>query len=347
MTGRPAPERSRVHTYADPGSFTVALTVTDNGNASSAPASHIVAVTNTVPVAEFSSTVDHLAATFNAAQSSDSDGTIASYAWDFGDGKTGTGVNPTHTYALPGTYNVKLTVVDDDNASSAVVTHPVTATAVGTPTTVAADAFGRTVTGGWGNADTGGPWTKTAGTALSLSVGSGTGSMAPLKGATTSVALNSVSQLNTDSVLTMSLPKIVDGGGEFTSLGARQVGTNGYRVKVKVGSAGRVTLTLVRVVNNVETVIGPPTGVMLPAAVTLTANTQLKVRLNTQGTGPTSLNARAWLAGTTEPTAWQISATDSTAALQVAGSVFLSTYVSGSATFDPVVNYDDLAVTTP
>jgi PKD repeat protein len=55
---------------------------------------------------------------FDASASSDSDGTIASYDWVFGDGGTDTGPNPTHTYATGGTYGVTLTVTDNDGASS-------------------------------------------------------------------------------------------------------------------------------------------------------------------------------------------------------------------------------------
>ena len=55
-------------------------------------------------------------ASFDAGGSSDPDGTIASYAWDFGDGSTGTGATATHTYAAAGTYTVMLTVTDDKGA---------------------------------------------------------------------------------------------------------------------------------------------------------------------------------------------------------------------------------------
>jgi hypothetical protein len=44
----------------------------------------------------------------------------------------------------------------------------------------------------------------------------------------------------------------------------------------------------------------------------------------------------AWVNGTTEPTAWQLTTTDSTAALQVAGSVGLRSYVSSLATNTPI-----------
>ena len=57
---------------------------------------------------------------FNGSTSSDGDGRIVSYSWDFGDGNTAVGERATHRYAQPGTYTVTLTVVDDLGASQAV-----------------------------------------------------------------------------------------------------------------------------------------------------------------------------------------------------------------------------------
>ena len=68
---------------------------------------------NQLPTAAFDFEAEGLAVDFDAAASSDPDGTIASYAWDFGDGETGTGVSPAHTYGAAGSYTVKLTVTDD------------------------------------------------------------------------------------------------------------------------------------------------------------------------------------------------------------------------------------------
>jgi len=53
---------------------------------------------------------------FDGSSSSDEDGTIVSYSWDFGDGSTGSGVTVTHTYNAPGNYKVTLTATDDDGA---------------------------------------------------------------------------------------------------------------------------------------------------------------------------------------------------------------------------------------
>jgi hypothetical protein len=73
---------------------------------------------NDPPVAAFSGSCAALTCAFDAGASSDPDGTIASYQWQFGDGTTGKGVAPSRTYPAPGTYQVKLTVTDDDGGVS-------------------------------------------------------------------------------------------------------------------------------------------------------------------------------------------------------------------------------------
>jgi len=55
--------------------------------------------------------------TFDGSASYDSDGGELTYAWDFGDGTTGEGMTPQHTYAMAGTYTVSLTVTDNDQKS--------------------------------------------------------------------------------------------------------------------------------------------------------------------------------------------------------------------------------------
>ncbi len=73
---------------------------------------------NQAPSASFTSDCDLLACTFDGTASSDSDGTIASYQWDFGDGSTATGSTANYTYAAAGTYTVSLTVTDDEGATN-------------------------------------------------------------------------------------------------------------------------------------------------------------------------------------------------------------------------------------
>jgi subtilisin family serine protease len=68
---------------------------------------------------------------FDASTSNDPDGSISSYGWKFGDGQTGTGVSPSHTYGQAGTYTVELTVTDNSGKTDT-ETKQVT---VGTPPT--------------------------------------------------------------------------------------------------------------------------------------------------------------------------------------------------------------------
>ena len=84
---------------------------------------------NLPPVANFTFTTNYLAANFTDT-STDPDGTVVAWSWVFGDGGTSTVQNPSHTYATGGTYNVTLTVTDNDGAQNS-ITKPVTVSAPG------------------------------------------------------------------------------------------------------------------------------------------------------------------------------------------------------------------------
>ncbi|MFI5122990.1 MAG: PKD domain-containing protein, partial [Vicinamibacteria bacterium] len=86
------------------------------------------------PVAAFTATPTVVSpgspVAFNAGGSSDSDGTINGYSWDFGDSSgAGSGLTTSHAYSAPGTYNVQLTVTDNDiDALTGSVSHQVIVT---------------------------------------------------------------------------------------------------------------------------------------------------------------------------------------------------------------------------
>ena len=77
---------------------------------------------NTPPTASFTATptsgIVPLTVSFNGSASSDPDGSIASYAWSFGDGANGSGVTASHTYNSTGTFTAKLTVTDNRGATA-------------------------------------------------------------------------------------------------------------------------------------------------------------------------------------------------------------------------------------
>lgn len=58
----------------------------------------------------------------SGAASSDADGQVLTYAWNFGDGTTGTGVSVSHAYDVGGTYNVQLIVIDPLGLADTVTT---------------------------------------------------------------------------------------------------------------------------------------------------------------------------------------------------------------------------------
>jgi PKD repeat protein len=296
--------------------------------------------TNQSPTAAFTSSVQDLTVSVNGSGSSDPDGSIASYAWNFGDGATGTGVTASHTYAAAGTYTVTLTVTDDKGATGT-KTASVTATAPPTTGVIASDTFSRTVASGLGTADVGGAWTAT-GTGTSSSVSGGSAAVSVSAGRSARLRLGSVSNQDTSLVSTVWLEQAATGGGVYCSFLARSTSTGDYTAKVRIQSTGRVSLQLAKVVGTTETAL---TTESVVSGITYTPGMKLRIRVEASGVSPTTLRARVWTDGATEPTGWQQTITDSTAGLQSAGAVGLSPYVSASATSPAVVRYDDLSAT--
>lgn len=115
------------YTYFTPGNFDSTLTVTDDGGLSDSTSTPVIVTgtvdggTNSPPSAAINASADWgyvpLTVSFSGLDSTDPDNEIIDYAWNFGDGATGTGDVIDHLYLRAGTYNVKLKVTDSLGSS--------------------------------------------------------------------------------------------------------------------------------------------------------------------------------------------------------------------------------------
>jgi PKD repeat protein len=326
---------STAHTYNAAGTYQVQLTVTDNKGATGTTTKAVtVAAANQPPSASFTASASNLTVALDGSASSDPDGNLVSYSWDFGDGTSpGTGATTSHTYAVGGTYTVTLRVTDNRGATAETSREiTVSPAQVGL---IAQDDFARTVASGFGTADIGGPWSVTAAAGTSYSVSNGVGRMTTNAAGQGTALLNSVSSQSTDVTVRVAVDKRADGGGYYVSLlGRKLAGNNDYRAKLWISSSGQVTLYLVRVVNGAETTMA--SKVLTPASFpAFVGGDQLQMRLQVTGVSPTTLNAKVWKAGAAEPAAWDLTTTNSEGALQGNGSLGLLVYLSRTATTGP------------
>ncbi|WP_299265138.1 PKD domain-containing protein [Halorientalis sp.] len=120
--GTSATGQQAEHVYDEPGAYTARLTVTDDDGATTIEPVTVVVESNEPPMPSptaSSTTVESgQPITFDGSGSSDLDGSITLYQWDFGDGTTAAGQQVTHTYTESGSYAATLTVTDDDGATA-------------------------------------------------------------------------------------------------------------------------------------------------------------------------------------------------------------------------------------
>ncbi len=181
------------------------------------------------------------------------------------------------------------------------------------PSTIVSDGFQRTVASGWGNADTGGWWTV-VGSPWNWSTSAGAGSVTVTAAGEERAYLSSFTVQNADVVERVVLPKCNTNKCDAFVLGRYSPAYNPtyYRVGVVQGAGGDILLRAQRndgtnLVNDLDTGI--------PAA----DGAQVMLRVQFQGANPTVIRARAWRAGTAEPTSWLLNTTDNTSAEQKAG----------------------------
>jgi PKD repeat protein len=325
------------HTYSTAGTKSVSLTVTDNSGATNTVSKSVTVTSgaNAAPTAAFTAACTALVCSVDGSTSSDPDGTIATYSWAWGDGTTSAATGPTssHTFAAAGSYSITLTVTDNGGATGT-ATQAVSPTASAS-TVLAQDAFDRSVTGGFGTASpTGGLWTP-AGTTSTLSVSPGAAKMALPAGSLAGAYLGGISTNSVDITTSFTLDKVpAAGNGYYFWVVARRISkSEEYLVRVRVLPAGSVRLTLTKYdgAAGTEVALGSET-----VATTLAAGATINIHVQATGVSPTTLRARAWTQGSAEPSTWTVTATDASAALQVAGSIGLQGDLSGSSTNGPI-----------
>ena len=234
----------------------------------------------------------------------------------------------------------------DGTASGSLASAQVTVAASG-PTVFASDLFTRTVTNTWGTATTGGAWSYTpTGNIADFDTTGTAGTIAlTAAGVNRSAFLAGVSTTDVDLSFRVATDKAAVGSNQFIYGIARRVSaTTEYRAKLRFATNGNVYIQATSVVNNVETAIGAE---ILVPGLTRSPGQFIRLRAQFQGTGTTTIRMRAWADGGTEPTTWQYTQTDSTAALQAAGSVGLRAYLASATTNAPVVaTFDDFSATS-
>ncbi|MEU6552121.1 poly-gamma-glutamate hydrolase family protein [Streptomyces sp. NPDC046915] len=167
------------------------------------------------------------------------------------------------------------------------------------------DTFTRTVSGGWGTADSGQTWTNTGGNTSDFSV-SGTQALATV----TSVNVSRWGTLPTgqadfDVTASFATDALATGGSHFCSLAGRHTDTdNTYLARLEFTATQVVNLTIRKRVAGTETLIGST----INTGLTHAANTRFSVRFRGSGT---SLMAKAWLTSGSEPGSWTDTVTDS------------------------------------
>jgi len=115
--------------YSSPGEYGITLSIVTEYGTFGQEATLLIAGAgqgdNLPPIPEITLSKDKVIVNqelgLDASESSDLNGSIVNYTWDFGDGSNGTGVQVTHTYSEAGTYNITLTVTDNFGVANSTV----------------------------------------------------------------------------------------------------------------------------------------------------------------------------------------------------------------------------------
>jgi len=216
------------HTYATAGEAVVTLTVVDDEGVAATTTRPVTVAPapNAAPVAVVDVACEELVCELSGGRSVDEDGSVTSWAWDFGDGSSGAGESVSHAFAAAGEYAVRLVVTDDRGATGEVVEQvPVS------PAPVSSVAF-RAQAGGSGlgaTAVVAVPGEVRAGDALVVAVTSGTATQhqAP-------AGWSEVARATSGTALTTVWQKVASASDAGSSVGVVMTGMSGDRTKFDV-----------------------------------------------------------------------------------------------------------------
>jgi hypothetical protein len=200
------------------------------------------------------------------------------------------------------------------------------------------DAFGRSVSDGWGDADVGGSWTNSGGAAANFDVTGSAGTHTLTSVATPHFSAITAPHADFDIYVDVATDQLATGGpieagpmGRFTSA------NNLYQARLSFATSQVITLQIVEVVGGAGAVLDSFTTGLTHVATTF-------YRIRFQGIG-SALRAKTWETTDAEPP-WQLNITD--ASLAAAGSVGCRSRLDGANTnVNPVVSWDNFALLTP
>ena len=202
-----------------------------------------------------------------------------------------------------------------------------------------ADTFTRTVSNGWGSADTGQAWTTTGGSAANYSTN---GTVGQINNASVNVARvvsNAVSAADIENTVQITVPALATGAAISVAWLHRFTDTsNHYRYLINLNTDETVDLQILKVVTGTVTSLASLTGVLL-----YTASSVIAVRAKILGS---NLYMKVWLNSGNEPPGWQLSATDNS--LTAASGVgVLNLLNAGNTNASPVFSFDNITTQTP
>lgn len=200
----------------------------------------------------------------------------------------------------------------------------------------ASDSFSRSVSSGWGTADTGQAWTTSGGVVSDFNVGSGVGTQShSAVNVSRRAWLASVTSEQIQA--TVSVPVVATGAALNAAVTLRNLDpvNDHYRAQLGFGLAGAMTLSLVERTGGADSTLAT-----VALADTYAAGTRVTVRFRADGK---TLRAKAWLTGAAEP-GWQVSATDPTIGSGYPPGVRTLVATGNTNTLPVVFSVDDVVV---